>query len=451
MQRRTALRALSSFVPFAGVAGSALLAPGSNAMAADYRALVVVFLNGGNDGSNCLVPTDAAYTDYERARTNLALPRASLVQLAGESAGHRFGIHPALGPLAPLYDQGRLAWIANAGPLIVPASAGQVLDRAVPVPPFLLSHFEQVAITQGWGANEDLSGWGGRGLESLPAVLHHPMAAVSMNTSRTLVRGRQSAVTWVGEDEGMQRYWGNADFARPSSLGTQSTMRLARGQFANAYTQEYARTLERAFADTTTLTAAFAAGTVPTADFGGSSLAIYLRTLAQLLPVFRQMGLRRQIFLVNWGSFDTHGVQRGSEMRTQDYQLALVGKALAGFDAANIASGVDADVATLVMSEFGRTIRPASGGGSDHAWGNHWWLLGGPVRGGQVVGTFPSPVLGGPDDMDRGRGGRFVPTIATVQVAATLLGWLGVPPSSLDVVLPELANFAQKSLPLMRA
>lgn len=451
MQRRKALHALSGLVPSLGLAGSALLGSGGEALAADYRALVVVFLNGGNDGSNCLVPLDAAYADYERARTNLALPRASLAPLAGESAGHRFGIHPALAALAPLYDRGRLAWIANAGPLIEPATAGQVLDRSVRLPPFLLSHFEQVAISQGWGADEDLSGWGGRGLELLPLALRGPIAAVSMSPSRTLVLGRQSAVTWIGSEEGHSRYWGLADFGVPGNPGAQAMQRLAQGQFGNAYAQEYARTLERALAQTTTLTAAYAAGTVPTADFGDGTLATSLRTLARLLPAFKRQGLRRQIFLVDWGNFDTHGVQRGSEPRTQDYHLALLGKALAGFDAANIASGVDADVATLVMSEFGRTIRPASGGGSDHAWGNHWWLLGGPVQGGQVVGTFPSPVLGGPDDMDRGRGGRFVPTTATAQVAATLLGWLGVPSSSLGAVLPELSNFAQKTLPLMRA
>jgi uncharacterized protein (DUF1501 family) len=125
-------------------------------------------------------------------------------------------------------------------------------------------------------------------------------------------------------------------------------------------------------------------------------VATGLRDLASVMPYFKSQGLRRQVFLQSWGSFDTHTNQRGSDAGTQDAQLSVLAKALAAFDESNRASGLDMNVVTLVMTEFGRTVRPGSGGGSEHAWGNHWMALGGPVSGGKVVGQFPRLVLGGP-------------------------------------------------------
>ena len=417
--------------------------------AGDYRALLVLFLNGGNDGHNCLVPTDAAYGDYQRARRELALSRSSLLPLAGASAGHSFGLHPALAPLVPLYNSGRLAWIANVGPLVEPATALQVLDGRVEVPPFLLSHSDQVAIQQGWGATEDPSGWAGRLLEELPDGMRHARAACSFGHARTLVQGRRTPVSHLEADLGGSRYWGDVDVAHPEWVWTRELTRLARLQSPNAYAAEYGRTLDAAITDAAAMVEAYAAGITPSADFGSGLLATSLRTLATMLPGFKALGYRRQVFLLNWGGFDTHANQRGSLQTTQDAQLALVSLALAGFDAANRASGLDADVATLVMTDFGRTLRPVSGGGSDHAWGNHWWAVGGPIAGRQVAGTFPTLTLGGPDDADHGRGGHFVPTTATDQVAATFARWLGLPDDRLGTVFPLLSNFARPTVDLL--
>jgi uncharacterized protein (DUF1501 family) len=127
-----------------------------------------------------------------------------------------------------------------------------------------------------------------------------------------------------------------------------------------------------------------------------------------------------------------------------------VAQAVAGFDAAMRAAGLGDDVAMLMMSDFGRTVRPGSGGGSEHAWGNHWFALGGAVQGGTVHGTFPSYTLGGPDDGDQAGNGRHVPTLATDQVGATLMQWLGLPPSEFHAVFPDLVNFGQKTIALMR-
>lgn len=435
-----------------GVSAASILGalPGTtNAAGEDYRALVVVYLQGGNDGNNTIVPTDGMYGDYQTARQNLALPKASLINLPGSSAGHTFGLHSALGPLAQMYAQQRLAFVANVGPLVMPATARQVLDNAVDVPPFLLSHSDQTAIAQGWTVSDDNSGWAGRALELLPSRLQNRVAAVTMDTNRTLVLGRSSSVSSL--TQGGAGWWGIGDLARPQLVGSQALIRMAQWQFANAYEAEYARTYGLSINDSIFFAQADANVITPAGDFGSTDyLAQRLRKVASVMPYFKSVGLKRQVILIHWGGFDTHTNQRGSDANTQDAQLDILAKALKGFDDSNKASGLDMNVATLVMTEFGRTMRPGSGGGSEHAWGNHWWAFGGAVAGGQVLGAFPSPVLGGPDDSDRGKNGRHVPTVATDQVGASLMQWMGLPSAQFHDAFPWLANFQQKTIPLLR-
>jgi len=433
----------------AGLGAALGLAPaGGRAAQDDYRAIVVLFLMGGNDGHNTLVPMDAGHADYERARQNLALPRDSLAALPGQAGGRSFGLHPALAPLVPLYAQQRLAFIANAGPLVAPITALQARNAEGDLPPFLLSHSDQVAIQQGWTVRDDSSGWGGRALELLPRDLRHPLAAVSLSGELTLVRGHRSTVAFLPTD-GAPRTFGLADLLQPQDPRTQAVDQIAQWQSRNRYEADYARNWGQSLSDSRLLTRTIESAANPPQDFGSGELAERLRRLAAVLPVFKSQGYRRQVFLVSWGMFDTHATQRGSGITTQDTQLAAVGKAAAAFDAANRANGMEQDVITLMMSDFGRTVRPGSGGGSEHAWGNHWFAFGGPVAGGTVVGSFPSPELGGPDDGDPNFNGRHVPTIATDQVGATLATWLGLPAASLHEVFPDLVNFTQKSIALL--
>lgn len=447
MQRRQFLTATGA-ASLAALLGSA---GGSSAATDDYRALVVVYLNGGNDGSNTLVPTDSAYNDYQSARQNLALAKSSLHALPGTAAGHTFGLHPALQPLVDLYGQSRLAFIANVGPLIVPCTAAQVLAGSVEVPPFLMSHSDQTAIVQGWNVSDNISGWAGRALETLPSRLRNRLSAVTSDTNRTLVLGNQSPVSFLSPHG--DSWWGIGDLARPSEIGAQALGRMAKWQFANAYEAEFARTFGHAYDDGTFIAQARAAAVPSAFDFGNDSEHIVpgLRGLASVLPYFRNQGLKRQVFLQSWGSFDTHANQRGNGPQTQDAQLAVLAKALAAFDATNRANGLDMNVVTLVMTEFGRTTRPGSGGGSEHAWGNHWFALGGPVAGRTVLGRFPSLVLGGVDDGDPGRNGRMVPTTSVDQVGATLMQWMGLSPTQFHDVFPHLVNFPQKTIALLRS
>jgi uncharacterized protein (DUF1501 family) len=451
LSRRDFLGAASAAT--AAAAGLGAMSWPGRAAGEDYRALLVLYLNGGNDGNNTLIPLDAGYSDYQAARQNLALLKSSITALPGVASGGRtFGVHPSLTPLVQRYEQQRLAFIANVGPLVQPATARQVLDGIVDVPPFLLSHSDQTAIVQGWTVQDDTSGWAGRGLELLPSRLLHGTQAVTMSSDRTLVLGKRSPVSFLPDNGG--GWWGMGDLRYPAQVGTQSLERMAQWQFTNAYEAEYARSFGRALLDAKYFVDAYGRATAPAGDFGESEVQGWLggrlRALASLLPVFKADGLKRQVFLLPWGSFDTHTNQRGNGENTQDSQLTTLAKALSAFDAANVANGLDGNVVTLVMSEFGRTVRPGSGGGSEHAWGNHWLALGGPVAGGTVHGLFPSLVLGGADDGDPGRNGRHVPTIASDQVGATLMKWLGLDASQFHDVFPNLVNFNTKTIPLLR-
>jgi uncharacterized protein (DUF1501 family) len=305
-------------------------------------------------------------------------------------------------------------------------------------------------MVQGWSINAgNDSGWGGRGLEMLPASLRNPISAVTMDTNRTLVLGTQSAISFM--PPGGARYWGTADLAYPASEASQSLNRMANWQFAGDYEAEYARTMGNAIADQTRFVKAFQKAVAPTADFGSDDIGNRLRSLASVLPIFKSQGLKRQVFLIHWGGFDTHSNQRGTGPNTQDTQFIALAKALAAFDETNKANGLDMNVVSVVMSEFGRTLRPGSGGGSEHAWGSHWLAMGGPVAGGNVLGNFPALVLGGVDDGDPGKNGRFVPTTSSDQVGATLLQWLGVPSTNFTNVFPDLTNFQNKTIPLFRS
>jgi uncharacterized protein (DUF1501 family) len=428
---------------FAGVTALGGVALPRIADAGDYKALVVIHLDGGNDGNNMLVPTDGAYADYEKARTSeLALPKDSLLTLSGRTAGHTFGLHPALADLRPLYESRRLAFISNVGALIEPATRELVLANRVRLPIGLFSHNDASGFVM--GSVEDSTGWGGRGLESLDASLRHPGAAVAVGRGRTLVSGRRTAVSYLpGEGNAS---WGFADLLRPEDAMPQTLLRMGNWQSSNDYENAYSGNLRVALADTTLFGRVGRNAAPHRHDFGNNYIGQQLRYLSSLLPGLKAYGLRRQIFQVNFGGFDHHIRQRGSDSYSQDSLLAQVSKALAAFDAANRDNGVDGQVLTIVGTEFGRTLRPGSGGGSEHAWGTHWIALGSLVAGGQLHGAFPSLTLGGPDDGDSGGNGRFVPYHATEQVAATALAWLGLPASRFDEVLPNLRNFPQKTL-----
>lgn len=447
--RRALLKRLGAFSVGAGVTSLAGF-PMKESLAdsgTDYKALICVFLNGGVDGNDMLIPVDAAYQDYSKARPSLAIAKDSLITLSGSSGGHSLGMPQMVTELTTLYEQGRLSLVANVGALVKPITAAQVVARTATIPPFLFSHSEQTAYIQGWTGDVDASGWAGRAMERMPSQLRDRLPVISYSMDNTLLLGKQSRVTQTSANWGS--YWGAADLSNASDPlnGVIESMGLM--QSRNAFEAEYARTLGATFRDAVAMSTLSKLAKPPSNTYPSNELGASLRHIAGLMPVFKAAGIKRQVFLVSFGAFDTHVKQRGSGEFSLDTQIKSVGQALAAFDQSVQAAGLDQNVVTLSFSEFGRALQPASGGGTDHAWGSHWWLMGGPVRGKQIVGTYPSLSLGGVDDGDQWKKGRWVPTTAADQVGATLMQWLGVPASDMVSAFPNLSNFSQKSLPLL--
>ncbi len=417
-----------------------------------YKALVCIHLNGGCDGNDVIVPTDSAHADYIKSRPNVGLKKDALTPLSGSFLGHTMGLNPALKSLVPLFNTGKLGAIVNVGPLVKPTTAQEVLAGTAKLPPFLYSHPEQTALVNGWMGDQDPSGWGGRAMEAMDPVAAFKSPLISVNNNQsTLVLGQRSKIITASSYPSTNI--GRANLLDPKNQWTQIMDSLSRFQSPNQVSAEYARTFKGIFADAQEL--ALAAQKVPEpSGFGAAGISRQLAMVSRLVSYYKTTGATRQIFSLQWGSFDTHTNQRGVNDLPlgQDTQLSDLAEALVSFQAALEKTGLSNDVALLVTSEFGRTLDEASGLGSDHAWGNHWLVMGNTVKGGQMYGAkFPSLVLGGVDDAHPQKRGYWVPQISNDQVAADLLTWLGLPSTSLTTVLPNLNNFSNKTVGFMLA
>jgi uncharacterized protein (DUF1501 family) len=418
-----------------------------------YKALIVIHLNGGNDANDMIVPMDAAYADYQKSRPSIAVKKAALTQLPGSFLGHSMGLNSAMSPLTSLFSSGRLAFLVNAGALVKPTTVSEVLNGKATLPPFLYSHPEQTQYIQGWMGDEDPSGWGGRAIEAISGNTSFKAPLIALSSSNgSLVLGQSSRV--VNANTGNSRYFGSADLTNPNNRWTQILDSLTRLQSATNVEAEYARTFRGAFLDSKELAIASKSATEPAATFKDNEIGRRMRFFAQTLPYYKAAGSTRQVYFTEWGSFDTHANQRNtvtdSGNEDQDTQLSQLADALSAFDQAISAAGMANEVAVFVTSEFNRTLDPAAGNGSDHAWGSHWMVMGGQVNGGKMYGDkFPSLVLGGVDDAHNGKRGYWVPQMSSDQVAADLLMWLGLPQDKLTVVMPNLKNFAKKNVGFM--
>ena len=426
---------------------------GHSASPSGYKALVVIHLNGGNDANDMIVPTDAAFSDYTKARPSIALKSDMLLAISGTHLGHKMALNTACSSLLPLFNSGRLGFVVNAGALVKPTTAAQVLNGTATLPPYLYSHPEQTQYMQGWTGDEDPSGWGGRALENMDPGRTFKAPLITINTNdNTLVLGQKSRV--INANSGGSRYMGKADLTDSTNRWTQILESLTRLQSVNNVEAEYARTFKGVFSDSKQLALADSMAQNPAGNFASDDIAVRLQYAAKIIPFYKSTGATRQIFQIQWGSFDTHANQRYTSVMTgnasQDTQLAELANAMAAFDESMVKAGLGNEVAVLITSEFGRTLDPAAGYGSDHAWGSHWMVMGGGVNGGRFYGDkFPSLVLGGVDDAHNQKRGYWVPQFSSDQVAADLLIWLGLPADQLTKVMPNLVNFSKKSVGFM--
>jgi len=424
-----------------------------SAVQSGYKAVVVVHLNGGNDANDMLVPLDGAFDDYSKSRPSIALKKDMIQALSGTHLGHSMGINSAMSSLTPLFNSGLLAFMVNAGALVKPTTPSDVLNGKAVLPPFLYSHPEQTQFTQGWMGDEDPSGWGGRAIEAMDPQRTFKAPLIAINSREfTSVLGKMSRV--LNADPNGSRYIGRADLTNGDNRWTQILDSLTRFQSQTTVEAEYARTFRGSFNDAKELSRADSMAQEPAGAFASNDIANRLRYTAKIIPFYKALGATRQVFHVQWGNFDTHSNQRYTSVATgnanQDNQLSELANAMAAFDQSMIAAGLGKDVTVLVMSEFGRTLDPASGMGSDHAWGSHWMVMGSAVNGGRLYGEkFPSLVLGGVDDAHNQKRGYWVPQISGDQIASDLLTWLGLPSEKLIEVLPNLSNFTKKNVGFM--
>ena len=412
--------------------------------APDYKALVCVFLFGGNDANNTLVPFDTAgYGNYSSIRGPLALAQNSLLPLTGAP---NFALNGNLPEIQGLFNSTNAAMVANVGTLVQPLTRASYLAGKTATPTNLFSHSDQ---QQEWqnaaqsGATE--TGWAGRIADTLSGS-YNASAQIPMVTS---VAGDTLFCNGAGTTP-VSVSPGNLGGATCSEGSVECAARQASAQAlltfnsglslvtadngitSNAY--NYAKTLSAAVQSVSPLKTVFPAD---------NGLAAQLQQIAQIIQVRGALGVQRQIFFCGVGNFDTHAGQIG----LQNGLLAQISPALGAFYQATQEMNVAGNVTSFTMSDFSRTLQPNSNTGSDHAWGSHHIVMGGAVKGGKIYGTFPTLALGGPDDS--GSNGRWVPSTATVQYAATLAQWFGVPVGSLASVFPNIGSFGSNNLGFM--
>ena len=463
LHRRQLLRlAGGSLAATIGAGGLSLMTARSARAQADYKALVCLFLYGGNDGTNMVVPSDLSrYNQYQAVRGALALPRNSLVALGSTD----FGLHPAMSALAPAWASGSLAPVFNVGPLYAPVSKAELRSAAPSsplVPDSLFSHSDQQVLWEtGTTSALERTGWGGRAASAFAAGPPEASPVISVGGNGRFGLSSVGAPLVLPQP--------GATFGLEGLGGTSNPVALRKAALTALYAQAQTSTLGDVYAQRQRDAMAMADrlgslvkvlpgdGLVSAIDTAFAPLtngsgALTTRLGAQLYQVAKlingrgTVGGNRHIFFAQMGGFDTHGSQIGTDSQTGSHAQLLkeMADAMACFQAAMVALGMADQVTLFTQSDFGRTFKPNSSTGTDHAWGNHHLVMGGAVRGGGTHGVYPELVLGGPDDIGADSWelhGRWIPSSSVDQYAATLLGWMGASDSQLNAVLPNLPNF----------
>ena len=441
----------------------------------DYKALVVLFLFGGNDSNNLLIPqkNHASYTDYKNARGVLKiLDNTDPAYVAGDPAslplsgtGGAYGVHPAATGLQQLFNAGELAFVANVGTLLYPTTRAQYLAGSVPLPPQLFSHSDQQVQWQSSVPDQPFNtGWGGR-VADLLASQSYADGQVSLSVSLAGINSLQvgnSEIQYAVTPDGAIPLTGysNANGTYGAALNTDGSYKTTlQGKRLKAFDDitnytyqhllegDHANVVKRSRANEGLIGAALTEAAASGVDFDAkfvnaqTKLGDQLKAIAKLIAGRNSLGNRRQIFFASIGGFDTHQDQLDAQVNL----LGELGGALKAFSDTLIALGVNDTVTTVTHSDFTRTLTPNGTdpltAGSDHGWGGHQIVLGGAVNGGQVYGSFPSLKLGQDQDAGSSNRGRWIPTTAVDQYAAVSAKWLGVSNALLPDIFPNLGRF----------
>jgi uncharacterized protein (DUF1501 family) len=413
-----------------------------------YKAIVCVFLYGGNSSFNWVVPiTSAGHSTYAKNRSNLTIAQNSLLPLNGTASdGYSYGFHPSCPELRTLFNQEHLAVLCNVGTLVQPVTPAQAQAGSVALPSQLFSHIDQqTSWMTSIADSTERYGWAGRIADLMTSQGSSARLAFNINVgganywqegknSNPYVLGTSGAPTWD--------VTGNVYYR--SGLRGQAAQALVNQAATDAspLVSQYAAIQNNAAAKVTLVNNALsAAGDLATpfpSYTGDSGLGSQLHEVARCIKARSQIGDSRQMFFVMLNGFDTHN----AELATQQNLLRILSQNLQSFWTALGEISMQNNVTLFTASDFGRSVG-SNGDGSDHAWGGHSIVMGGAVDGGKYYGKMPNLTIGGPNDFGSG---RIVPTTSSDQYAATLSRWFGVPDADLNSVFPNLQNFATRNL-----
>jgi len=418
------------------------LLPALAQSSANYRALVCVFLFGGNDSNNTVIPMDdPSYQAYTSIRGSLALSASELTTTVYSASNAPFAFHGKLAEVASMFSSKELAVVANTGSLVQPLTRSLYQGSQAPIPLNLFSHSDQqlqwqTSIAQG----NSPTGWAGRAADYLNSQkINSSNFPAFLSVAGNSLEGQGAATQPVaiapGQSLALKGFGSAVSQARSNALTSLLTTDngLSLVQAAN-------NTMANSQADAVALEAALSKTTAMKTQFPTSSLGAQLQQVAQIIQVQSYLGMSRQIFFCSLGGFDTHA----GELEAHNDLYPQLSQALAAFYAATEELGMAQNVTTFTESDFSRTFQPTTTDGSDHAWGSHHLVLGGAVKGGQIYGQFPTFELAGPNDTDTR--GRWIPTTSIDQYGATLCSWFGIPDTALAAVFPNFTNFGSQKL-----
>jgi uncharacterized protein (DUF1501 family) len=418
----------------------------------DFRALVCIFLFGGNDSNNLLIPNDSnastGYPNYFNYRNGggIAIPQTSLLPILSKTAQNgstSFGLHPNVPELQALFNSGKLAFLANVGSLSQPLTQQQYRAAGAPVPANLFSHADQQEQWQTLQMDGFYrSGWPGRMADKInpifnPTSTFPPITSVAGSAIFGTGQATNPYAIIPGTTPGLSGF----DSSAPATARMQALQQLLTFDTGVSLIQSASSITGNSLNDSKILSAALAAAPALTTTFPNTQLGNQLKQVARILSVRSALGLSRQIFFCSLGGFDTHSGQ----IAIQQTLLTQLSQAMNAFYTATVVDlNLAQQVTTFTMSDFSRTFQPGSNGGTDHAWGSIQMIAGGAVLGGDIYGTLAIPTPGGPSDA--GSNGRWIPTTSIDQYGATLATWFGVQAADLPAIFPNLVNFTTKNL-----
>ncbi len=438
------------------------------AQSSDYKALVCILLAGGNDSDNMIIPVDN-YAEYAAVRDGagmLQIPHSSLLPMSPPSAGGQFGLHPGLAGVHTLWQERKLAIVCNVGPLAEPTTRDSYRNGAARRPLNLFSHSDQQTHWQTSVADGIVgTGWGGRMADRIfdqyPDQTAFPLEVTLTGTTIFTAGAKQRPLSLPAAPTRLDSALRLDGFSNPPANDARyKAMRRLLDLNSQATLLQSANDLTRKAVDFEAMLRLLPEPIMPFPLNPRTTLGNQLEQVAKLISLRNLLGMKRQLFFCSIGGFDTHSGQVGTNPTTGTHAslLSQLSGALERFYQATEVMGVASQVVTFTISDFGRTFKPNGAAGSDHGWGGHQLVMGGSILGGDFYGmpgpngtVFPTLAPNGPDDADEGSGarGRWIPTTAVDQYAATLVTWFGVRNADMPAVLPNLSRFGTSDLGLL--